>query len=264
MKKLTSVLLSCLLSASFSLANEESVEKINYKERGFEFSIDYWVAVPDGNFKVDGNKYGLKELGYGKAKDFGAKFMYKGLFHGDLNISFYYTPIKFDASTRASKSFTFKDFSVNAGEKYESTYDFNNYDLGFLFDIGHLKEKTENRLDVRAGLSIRYLDGSVEFKSETGSEYKKNYSSIKPMVDLEAEVEVLPINQELTAEIILELQSYTWNDEYIHDFIDSVRVNYKHFFAEAGYRVMKYRLKDSGIKSKTTAEGGFLSLGTMF
>ncbi len=267
MKKLTSFLLSTAVLAftSFSTASEEHSEgKINYKEKGFEFSVDYWIALPDGNFSVDGNKYELKEIGYEKAKDFGAKFMYKGLFHGDLNLVFYYTPIKFNASKEADKAFSFRDFSVNAGDKYESTYDFNNYDLGLLFDIGHLKEKTEDRLDVRAGISVRYLDGSVEFKSENGSEYKKNYSSFKPMIDLETEVEVLPVNQELTAEIILELQSYIWEDEYLHDFIDSLRINYKHFFVEAGYRVMKYKLKDDGIKSKTSAEGGFLSLGTMF
>lgn len=259
-----------ILSALFlfvpvmSFAFEELEKKEEHKEIGIEFSVDYWVAFPSGNFNVDGKKYDLKNLGYEKAKDFGGKIIYDGIEHGLMNIIFTYTPIKFEAETKAKENITFKDFSANQGEKYSSTYDFNNYDLGLLWDIGHLKEKTEDRLDVRAGMSVRYLDGSVEFKSETGSEYKKTYSSVKPMIDIEAEVEVLPIYQKLTAEIILELQSYIWNDEYMHDFIDSIRINYSHLFIEAGYRVMKYRLKDDGIISKTTAEGGFLSAGLTF
>jgi hypothetical protein len=133
-----------------------------------------------------------------------------------------------------------------------------------LWDIGHLKEKTEDRLDIRAGVSLRYLEGSFEIKSETGSEYKEDYNKLIPMFDIEAEVEVLPVHRNLTAEIILEYQGYVYQDEYVHDFIDSIRINYIRGFIEGGYRVLKYKLKKDDIKTKTSGEGFFISAGIMF
>lgn len=262
MKKILIPILAVGLPVFASEVSENNEES---NELGIEFSVDYWVAFPDGNINVEGKNYGMDTIGYDKAKDIGAKFIYEGLLDKNLNLVLAYTPIKFEAKDKeATSNISIKEFNVAPSEKYESKYDFNNYDFGLLYDIEKLKEKTEDRLDIRVGASLRYLNASMEFKAENGSEYKKDYSSLKPMFDIEAETEVLPVNQDLTAEIILELQSYVWNGEYLHDFIDSARVNYKHFFVEAGYRVIKYKLKDGDIKSKNTAEGFFSSVGVMF
>ena len=267
MKRFIFSLIGMFLVSGFTFANEghQSHEQKHAFEKRIEVSIDYWTVIPNGWFSFNGNKYDLKEdFRLKNAKDFGGKIIYDGIEQGFMNIIFTYTPIKFEGEGKASTPFSIKSFNVNAGERYETTYDFNNYVLGLLWDIGHLKEKTEDRLDIRAGLSARYLDGSLELKSENGSEYKEDYSKIIPMLDVEAEVEVLPVHQNLTAEIILEYQGYAYNGEYMHDFIDSLRINYIRGFIEGGYRIVKYKLKKDDIKTKTSGGGFFISAGIMF
>lgn len=267
MKKFICSLMGMFLVLGFSFAKEvyQSHEKRHSFEKRVEISIDYWTIIPNGWFSFNGKKYDLREdFKLKNAKDFGGKIIYDGIEWGFMNIIFTYTPIKFEGKGKASTAFSIKSFNVNAGERYETIYNFKNYDLGFLWDVGHLKKKTEDRLDIRAGISARYLDGSLELKSDNGSEYKEDYNKIIPMLDVEAEVEVLPVHQNLTAEIILEYQGYAYNEEYMHDFIDALRINYIRGFIEGGYRIVKYKLKKNNIKTKTSGEGFFISLGIMF
>lgn len=46
--------------------------------------------------------------------------------------------------------------------------------LIIMYDIEKLKEKTEDRLDIRVGASLRYLNASMEFKAENGDIKSKN------------------------------------------------------------------------------------------
>jgi len=270
LKKLLAVAgLLVVSTASFALQEHQNHYKSHEERHAFEkrveFSVDYWLPIPDGWFKEGDYKYRLRDdLKLGRAKDLGGKIIYDGIEWGFINIVFTYTPIKFDGSSTTSSPISIGGFSINTGEKFEAIYDFNNYDLGLLWDIGHLKEKTGDRLDIRAGFSGRYLDGSLELKAENGSELKKEYDKIIPMVDIEAEVEVLPVHQDLTAEVILEYQVYTFDGEWMHDFIDSIRINYKRGFIEGGYRIIKFKLSKDDITTKTTAAGFFGSIGVMF
>ncbi len=228
-----------------------------------EFSIDYWTAIPHGYLKKGSTKLALKEtLKLQTAKDFGGKIIFKEHEESNLpNIVFMYTPVKFESSAVANRTFSFRDITVNNGEEFEATLDITSYDLGLLWDVGHLKEKTEDRLDFRAGFSIRYIERNFEIKTNT-NEAKEKHKDLKPMLDIEAEVEVLPVHQELRAEIILEAQGYTNGNEYLFDIIDSIRMNYKNIFGEFGYRVEKYKMADD-VK-KVSASGIFWSLGIHF
>ncbi len=248
MKKLTTVLLAI---PTMALAYES------------EFSIDYWTAIPHGYVKNVSEKISLKSaLRMKTAKDLGGKIIFKEHEESNLpNIVFMYTPIKFEGKAEAENSFTFRDLTVNAGEEFEAVMDYISYDLGLLWDVGHLRQKTEDRLDFRAGFSIRYMERNLEIKTDTGKTEEK-HKDLKPMLDLEAEVEVLPVHQELRAEIILETQMYSNGNEYIFDIIDSLRINYKNMFAEFGYRVEKYKMADD--LKKVSANGVFWSLGVNF
>ncbi|NPA52378.1 MAG: hypothetical protein GXO22_05745 [Aquificae bacterium] len=228
-----------------------------------ELSIDYWTPIPDGYLKKDGTKIGLKSmLKLSTAKDFGGKLLFKEKESSNLpNIVFMYTPISFEGQGTADNPFSYGDITVNSGEDFEALVEYTSYDLGFLWDIGHLREKTEDRLDFRAGFSIRYIERSLKIKTGT-AQTTENHKDLKPMLDLEAEVEVLPVHQELRAEIILEAQIYTNGNEYLFDIIDSIRMNYKNLFAEFGYREEKYKMAD-GMK-KVSASGIFWSLGIHF
>lgn len=268
MKKLIASVIGATSIFGLSIASEEgyiSHEQRHAFQKRAEISVDYWVVIPNGWFSFNGKKYDLKrDFRLKNAKDFGGKIIYDGIEQGWMNIIFTYTPIEFEGEGEATSPFSIKTFNVATGEKYEVKYDFDNYDLGLLWDIGHLKEKTEDRLDIRAGFSGRFVDGTLEQKAENGTEYKEDYQKLIPMLDIEAEVEVLPVHQNLTAEIILEYQGYVYNGEYMHDFIDSLRINYIRGFIEGGYRIIKYKLKKDDIKTKTSGEGFFLSLGVMF
>ncbi len=269
MRKYLFIALSVLTVFSFSLANEHSSvehEKSFSKEmkKNIEFSIDYWVAYPSGNLRLHTGKITKKEdLDFGKAKDFGGKILFKGEDYNLPNIVFTYTPIEYEGEGVAKRNIEFKTLNIDSGKEFKAKEETVNYDIGALWDIGHLKEKTEDRLDVRAGISLRYIDYSFEIESE-GNKEELNDHKIIPMFDIEAEVEVLPINQNLTAEIILELQSYIWDGKFAFDFIDSIRINYQRVFGEAGYRVFKSKLDFDGVISKANGAGGFLSLGVMF
>ncbi len=228
-----------------------------------EFSIDYWTSIPDGYIKDGSNKIVLKDnLKMETAKDFGGKIIAKEKEESNFpNIIFMYTPIRFESESVAKKDMSFRGLTIGAGENFSSVMDYNSYDLGFLWDVGHLREKTEDRLDFRAGFSIRYMERSLKVSTETESREEK-HRDIKPMLDLEAEIEVLPVHQNLRAEVILEAQAYTNGNEYILDIIDSIRINYKHAFAEFGYRVEKYKMADD--LKKVSANGVFWSLGVSF
>ncbi len=234
------------------------------KEDFLEISVDYWVAYPSGNLHETGNKIAKKgTLNLEKAKDIGFKAILKGNDSLIPNFIFTYTPIEFEGKGVATNDFQIKDFTVHAGKEFEAKEEVINYDLGLLWDVGHLKEKTEDRLDFRAGFSIRYIDYKLEVESEGNTGEIKDTKFI-PMLDLEAEVEALPVNQSLTAEIILELQAYIWDGKYSYDFIDAIRLNYKKAFVELGYRVFKSKLEVEGDITKVDAKGGFASLGWMF
>ena len=266
MKKGISLLLAGLVSFNLAVAEEGHVEESYSKEmkKNIEFSIDYWVAFPSGNLRLNTGKITKKEdLNFDKAKDFGGKILFKGEEYKLPNIVFTYTPIEYEGEGVAGRDLTFKHITVDAGKEFKAKEETVNYDIGALWDIGHLKEKTEDRLDVRAGISLRYIDYKFEIESETKKDEISDTKLI-PMLDMEAEVEVLPINYNLTAEIILELQSYMWDGKFAFDFIDSVRVNYQRAFIEAGYRVFKSKLDFDGVVSKANGAGGFLSGGIMF
>ncbi len=228
-----------------------------------EFSIDYWTPIPHGYIKKGNTKVALKEtLKLATAKDFGGKILFKEKESSNLpNIVFMYTPISFEGKDTANRTFSFRDITVNSGEEFEATIEYTSYDLGFLWDVGHLREKTEDRLDFRAGFSIRYIERRLKIQTDT-DQTTENHKDLKPMLDLEAEVEVLPVHQELRAEIILEAQVYTNGNEYIFDIIDSIRMNYKNLFAEFGYRAEKYKMADD--MKKVSASGVFWSLGIHF
>jgi len=263
-KKLTVLGALLVLGGAFASEDYKSHEERHSFQKRVEFSVDYWVAIPNGWFAYNGKKLDLRDdFNLKKAKDFGGKIIYDGIEQGWMNIIFTYTPLKFEGYKTMSEDFQFKDIYVEKGKEIETIYDFNNYDLGLLWDIGHLKEKTENRLDIRAGFSIRYLDGSLEIKTEEET-FTEEYDKIIPMLDVEAEVEVLPVHQDLTAEVILEYQVYAFDGDWMHDFIDSIRINYKRGFVEGGYRIIKYNLSKGEINTKTTAAGFFASLGIMF
>jgi len=239
---------------------EEKIEKEDF----LEISVDYWVAYPSGNLHETGNKIAKKgTLNLEKAKDIGFKAILEGDGSYIPNFIFTYTPIEFEGEGKASNTFKVKDLTVDPGKEFESKEEVINYDLGLLWDIGHLKEKTEDRLDFRAGFSLRYIDYKLEVESEGNTGEIKDTKFI-PMLDLEAEVEALPVNQSLTAEIILELQAYIWDGKYSYDFIDAIRLNYKKAFMELGYRVFKSKLEVEGDITKVDAKGGFASLGWMF
>ncbi len=266
MKKKIAFILLALIATS-SLANEEHQHERSFSKemkKNIEFSVDYWVAYPSGNLRVEGRKITKKQdLNIEKAKDFGGKILFKGEDFSLPNIVFTYTPIEYKGEGITQRNLEFKELLINAGKEYKAKERTVNYDIGALWDVGHLREKTEDRLDIRAGISLRYIDYSFEIESE-GDIEKISDHKIIPMLDVEAEVEVLPINQNLTAEIILELQSYMWDGKFAFDFIDSIRVNYQRVFGEAGYRVFKSKLNYDGVISKANGAGGFLSLGVMF
>jgi len=225
MKKGLALFLIALTFISIAFANEEQKEEKSFSKemkKNIEFSVDYWVAYPSGNLRTDGKKITKKvDLDFEKAKDFGGKILFKGEEYNLPNIVFTYTPIEYEGEGVAKRNLEFKNLTVDAGKEYKAKEETVNYDIGALWDVGHLKEKTEDRLDVRAGLSLRYIDYKFEVESENNKDEIKDHKII-PMLDIEAEVEVLPVNQNVTAEIILELQSYIWDGKFAFDFIDSM------------------------------------------
>ena len=267
MKKGLALFLTALTVSGIAFANEEQKEEKSFSKemkKNIEFSVDYWIAYPSGNLRTDGKKITKKEdLDFEKAKDFGGKILFKGEEYNLPNIVFTYTPIEYEGEGIAKRNLEFKNLTVDSGKEFMAKEETVNYDIGALWDIGHLKEKTEDRLDVRAGISLRYIDYKFEVESENNKDEISDHKII-PMLDIEAEVEVLPVNQNITAEIILELQSYMWDGKFAFDFIDSIRVNYQRVFAEAGYRVFKSKLDFDDYISKANGAGGFASLGVMF
>jgi hypothetical protein len=267
MKRKLAFILPALIISSFAFGNEGHSEKGSFSKemkKNIEFSVDYWIAYPSGNLKIGAKKITKKEdLDFEKAKDFGGKILFKGEDYNLPNIVFTYTPIEYEGEGIAKRDMEFKGLTIDEGKEFKAKEETVNYDIGALWDIGHLKEITEDRLDIRAGISLRYIDYSFELESE-GNQRKVNDHKIIPMFDVEAEVEVLPLNQNITTEIILELQSYVWDGKFAFDFIDSIRVNYQRIFAEAGYRVFKSKLDYDNVISKANGAGGFLSIGVMF
>jgi len=173
-----------------------------------------FISIAFANEEQKEEKSFSKDLDFEKAKDFGGKILFKGEEYNLPNIVFTYTPIEYEGEGVAKRNLEFKNLTVDAGKEYKAKEETVNYDIGALWDVGHLKEKTEDRLDVRAGLSLRYIDYKFEVESENNKDEIKDHKII-PMLDIEAEVEVLPVNQNVTAEIILELQSYIWDGKFL-------------------------------------------------
>ncbi|WP_020611618.1 hypothetical protein [Sediminispirochaeta bajacaliforniensis] len=99
---------------------------------------------------------------------------------GRHSVSFLYAPLRITSNGSVNKDITFRDTLFPAGTNLEGTYIFNSYRLTWSYAL-----IDERRFRFEAGITGKIRDASIELKSESDEEIRKNLGFV-PLIHLDA------------------------------------------------------------------------------
>ena len=151
MKRLT---LSILISTGI-VGTSFSVPLIDLKA-----GLGYTALSPSGSVKYKGNSVDVKnDLNLGSSKNVDA-YLQIGL-PVLPTIKLEYLPTNYKGDGKASKKFTFGNYSFTATERIKSKIKMNQYDLSLFYSL------PVPVITPRLGVAVKYLDGYVDVSTST-------------------------------------------------------------------------------------------------
>ncbi|MCX5718285.1 MAG: TIGR04219 family outer membrane beta-barrel protein [Nitrospirae bacterium] len=226
---------------------------------GFEVAAGIWNQDPSGDIRYKGETLSLgNELKYGSE----TRFFGRAKIDMPLlipNIYIMATPMEFEGTGNKSASFTFGERTFTGNTNFTSSLQLDHYDIAFYYGLPFVKTATLNKLNVDAGLNVRFIDMKAEVKQGVVQE-SKSLTIPLPMVYVGAQFR--PINK-LSLEA--ELRGIALGSNHFYDLIG--RVKYKaieHVFIAAGYRYEDIKIDKSDVKANLTFSGPFAEAGVEF
>lgn len=226
---------------------------------GFEVAVGVWNQDPSGDISYKGQSLDVEnELKYdSKTKVFGRAKIDMPLMVP--NIYLMATPMKFEGTGSKNVPFTFGNQSFNANIPFTSELTLDHYDIAFYYGLPFVKTATLGKLNVDAGLNVRFIDMKAEVKQGAVQE-SKSLTIPLPMVYVGAQFK--PIDK-LSLEA--EVRGIVIGSNHFYDLIG--RVKYKVVgpaFIAAGYRYEDVKVDKSDVKANLTFSGPFVEVGVEF
>lgn len=240
-------LLSLLLIPQFALAI------------GFEAAAGIWNHDPSGDMRYKG-----ETLSLGNDLKYGSETRFFGRAKIDMpllipNIYIMATPIEFEGTGSKNVNFTFGDRTFTGNTDFTSSLQLDHYDIAFYYGLPFVKTATLNKLNVDAGLNVRFIDMKAEVKQGAIQE-SKSLTIPLPMVYVGAQFK--PV-KDLSLEA--EVRGIAIGSNHFYDLIG--RIKYKvagPVFISAGYRYEDIKIDKSDVKANLTFSGPFAEAGVEF
>jgi outer membrane protein len=226
---------------------------------GVEAAVGIWNQDPSGDIGYKGESLSLgNELKYGSE----TKFFGRAKIDMPLlipNIYLMATPMEFEGTGSKSASFTFGDRTFTGATDFTSSLQLDHYDIALYYGLPFVKTATLNKLNIDAGLNVRFIDMKAEVKQGAIQE-SKSLTVPLPMIYVGAQFK--PIDK-LSLEA--ELRGIALGSNHFYDLIG--RVKYKVIgpaFIAAGYRYEDIKIDKSDVKASLTFSGPFAEAGVEF
>jgi len=214
------------LATSFSLADFI----------GGELNVGYYNHAPSGTVQYQGTPIDIEnDL---KWKDEGDIFL-KAYFEHPLpiipNIKVGYTEFGHSGSNLLGQSFSFGNINYAAGLDTQSAFDLKMYDLTLYYEL------LDNWINIDAGINVKYIDGAITVKSNTGLSESADFQVPIPMLYAKARFDVPTTDLSFQAE-----GNYiNYDGNTLYDVEAGVRYTLALGLGlEAGYKTMKLKLDD--------------------
>lgn len=226
---------------------------------GLEVAVGIWNQDPSGDISYKGESLSVEnELKYdSKTKVFGRAKIDMPLMVP--NIYLMATPMKFEAIGSKNITFRFGDQTFAGNTNFTSSLQLDHYDIALYYGLPFVRTATLNKLNIDAGLNVRFIDMKAEVKQGAIQE-SKSLTIPLPMVYVGAQFK--PIDK-LSLEA--EVRGIAIGSNHFYDLIG--RVKYKvagPAFIAAGYRYEDIKIDKSDIKANLTFSGPFAEVGVEF
>jgi len=203
---------------------------------GGELNVGYYKHAPSGTVQYLGTPIDIEnDL---KWKEEGDIFL-KAYFEHPLpilpNIKVGYTEFGHSGSNLLGQSFRFGNTNYAMGVDTQSTFDLKMYDLTLYYEL------LDNWINIDAGLNVKYMDGKITVKSNTGLSDETDFQVPVPMLYAKARFDVPTTDLSFQAE-----GNYvTYDGNTLYDVEAGVRYTLAlGLGVEAGYKTMKLKLDD--------------------
>jgi len=217
---------------------------------GGELNLGYYNHTPSGTLQYQGTPIDIEnDLQW---KDEGDIFV-KAYFEHPLpiipNIKVGYTEFGHSGAGTISQEFKFANQTFSINSNIDSAFDLKMYDLTLYYEF------LDNWINIDGGLNIKYVDGSISVKSNTGLSESTTFQVPVPMLYAKARFDVPTTDLSFQAEA--NYISYSGNTLY--DAEAGVRYTLAlGLGVEAGYKTMKLKLDDvNDISLDTDFSGAY-------
>jgi len=215
---------------------------------GGELNVGYYNHAPSGTVQYQGTLIDIEnDL---KWKDEGDIFL-KAYFEHPLpilpNIKVGYTEFGHSGAGVINKNFEFGGKIYTIGSNIDSAFDLKMYDLTLYYEL------LDNWINIDAGLNVKYIDGAISVKNNTGLSESTDFQVPVPMLYAKARFDVPTTDLSFQAE-----GNYvTYDGNRLYDAEVGVRYTLALGLGlEAGYKTMKLKLDDVDDLSMDTDFSG--------
>jgi len=215
---------------------------------GGELNVGYYNHAPSGTVQYQGSPIDIEnDL---KWKDEGDIFL-KAYFEHPLpiipNIKVGYTEFGHSGAGVINQNFEFGGKIYTVGSNIDSAFDLKMYDLTLYYEL------LDNWINIDAGLNVKYIDGAISVKNNTGLSESTDFQVPVPMLYAKARFDVPTTDLSFQAE-----GNYvTYDGNRLYDAEVGVRYTLALGLGlEAGYKTMKLKLDDIDDLSMDTDFSG--------
>jgi len=217
---------------------------------GGELNLGYYQHTPSGTLQYQGNSINLVDtLKWKEESDMFAKIYLEHPVPIIPNVKVGYTDFGHSGSGVVNTAFTFGGQTYTANSNIDSIFDLKMYDLALYYEL------LDNWVNLDVGVNVKYVDGSISVKSNTGLSEATSFQVPLPMLYGKARFDVP--TTDLSFQVEGNYVSYDGNTLY--DAEAGVRYTFALGLGlEAGYKTMKLELDNvDDISMNTDFSGAY-------
>ena len=203
---------------------------------GGELNLGYYNHAPSGTAQYQGNVLDVKDtLKWKDESDVFAKVYIEHPLPIIPNIKVGYSDFGHSGSGLVNSAFNFAGQTYTVGSKIDSAFDLKMYDLALYYEI------LDNWVNLDVGVNVKYVDGLVSVKSNTGLSEATDFQVAIPMLYAKARFDVP------TTDLSFQVEGnyVIYDGNTLYDVEAGVRYTLALGLGlEAGYKTMKLELND--------------------
>lgn len=232
---------------------------------GFEFeaALGIWNPSLSGDSEFLGDKLDDSFMGLDSDTEMQYRFKVEHPLPLIPDAQIKYTPLSLDGSNSSAQTFTFGGTTYSADLGYTTDLELNTMDLTLFYHLPLLELLSFDTFDVRAGATIRKIDGDISIEQETTNFHDGlDYTAYLPMLYVGGTFEPfdwLSVSMDLNA---VAYDGHHWYDATLqgqYGFLSNWA------FVGLGYRYQSIGIKDlEDLTLDMTVDGAFAEVGLRF